>query len=138
MPYLRLVGMPTEEELAQQRRRRSWWIAAARRADPRRPTLAAVARAVGLKPNSASTVSDWENDIGGGPSVEQLHRLAAFYGIPVAVFMEPEPTEQEHLDRLRMLASDALELERGDWEEGEAQGPSAGGGPNVQPRRRSA
>jgi transcriptional regulator with XRE-family HTH domain len=130
--------MPSEEELAAQRRRRAWWIASARRADPRKPKLVEVAEAVGLKANSASTVSDWENNIGGGPSVAQLHRLAAFYGLAVAVFMEPAPTEQEHLDQLRALASDAVDLEQLDSETAESPGPASGVAPAVPPRRRTA
>lgn len=136
--YLRLVEMPTDEELAAQRRRRAWWIASARRADPRQPTLVDVALAVGLKPKSASTVSDWENNIGGGPSIGQLHKLAAFYGLPVSIFMEPDPTEQEYLDQARALATDAVALEQADSEVGEAPAPSVDVAPTAPLRRRSA
>lgn len=130
--------MPTDEELAAQRRRRAWWIASARRADPREPTLADVARAVGLKANSASTVSDWERNIGGGPSVEQLHRLAAYYGLAVSVFMEPDPTEQEYLDQARALASAAVGLEHADSARAAARGPFAADASAGQRDRRSA
>jgi transcriptional regulator with XRE-family HTH domain len=130
--------MPTDEELAIQRRRRAWWIASARRADPREPTLADVALAVGLKANSASTVSDWERNIGGGPSVAQLHRLAAYYGLAVSVFMEPDPTEQDYLDQARALASDAVAAEQSDSEEAAASSPFDEDGPDERPHRRSA
>jgi transcriptional regulator with XRE-family HTH domain len=136
--YLRLVEMPTDAELAAQRRRRAWWIAAARRADPRKPTLIDVALAIGFKAKSASTVSDWENNIGGGPSIEQLHRLAAFYGVPVKTFMEPDPTDQDALDQLRELAIAAVELEQADWEAGEGAAPTDGDEPGALPRTRSA
>lgn len=130
--------MPTDDELSLQRRRRAWWIASARRADPRKPKLVAVARAVGLKDKSMSTISDWENNIGGGPSVTQLHRLAAYYGLPVSVFMEPEPTEQEYLDQARALASDAVALEQADSEAEAARDLADGGAPGEPLRRRSA
>lgn len=116
MTDLRLVRMPTQEEILATRRRRAWWIASARRADPRKPKLEAVATAVGLSANSASTVSDWENNLGGGPSMVQLELLAAFYGLPLKVFTEPAPTEQETLDGLRWLARAAIDLAHEDLE----------------------
>lgn len=136
--YLRLVLMPTDDEIALQQRRRAWWIASVRRADPRKPKLTAVAKAVGLAENSASTISDWENNIGGGPSVVQLHKLAAFYGVPVSMFMEPEPTEQEYLDQVRALALDAVELEQEDSASEETPSPTGDDARAAQRGRRSA
>jgi transcriptional regulator with XRE-family HTH domain len=130
--------MPTDEQIALRRRRRAWWLASARRADPRQPTLEEVAIAVKLKAKSASTVSDWEKGIGGGPSLVQLERLAAFYGLPISTFTEPPPTEQDFLDGLRELALAAIELERQDSEAGEGAAPSAEGGRPAPLRRRSA
>lgn len=130
--------MPTDDEIEQRRRRRAWWIASARRADPRQPKLEAVALAVGLKATSASTVSDWENNIGGGPSITQMERLAAFYGLPVRTFTEPEPTDQEVLDRLRELAIAAVDLEQQDWQAEQDQGQDGDDAPDATPGRRSA
>jgi transcriptional regulator with XRE-family HTH domain len=130
--------MPTDEEIALRRRRRAWWIASARRADPRQPTLEEVALAVKLKAKSASTISDWEKGIGGGPSLVQLERLAAFYGLPVSTFTEPQPTEQEFLEGLRELALAAIELEQQDATAEAAAGPPAAGAPPAPLRRRSA
>lgn len=138
MPNLRLVGMPTDDEIDVLRRRRAWWIAAARRADPRQPTLAAVATAVGLKVKSASTVSDWENAIGGGPSMSQLERLAAYYRLPLSTFTEPRPTEQEVLDSLRDLSRAAVELGTEDSADEREPGLAAGDTRDESPRRRSA
>lgn len=135
---LRLVAMPTSEEILKTKRRRAWWIASARRSDPRKPKLEAVARAVGLKPNSASTISDWENNIGGGPSMAQLELLAGYYGLPLSVFTEPEETEQERLDRLRWLARDAIDLAREDLAAEEQLRPEDEARTGESPGRRSA
>jgi len=130
--------MPTDEQIALRRRRRAWWIASARRADPRQPTLEEVAVAVKLAATSASTISDWEKGIGGGPSVAQLERLAAYYGLPLSTFTEPKQTEQEILDRLRGLALVAIDLERADSEAaGEADPPTVDA-PVAPLHRRSA
>lgn len=101
--------MPTDAEQQARRRRRAWWIASARRADPRKPKLVDVAVAVGLAANSASTVSDWENNVS-EPSLRQLERLAAYYGLPLSTFTDPAETEQDRLDDLRALAIAAVEL----------------------------
>lgn len=138
MADLRLVAMPTDDEIALRRRRRAWWIASARRADPRQPVLEEVALAVGLKAKSASTISDWEKGIGGGPSLAQLERLAAFYGLPLATFTEPQPTEQERLDALRELALAAIDLEQQDSAAAAAGDPGAGAAPPSPLHRRSA
>jgi transcriptional regulator with XRE-family HTH domain len=130
--------MPTEDEMEGRKRRRAWWIASARRADPRHPKLADVAIAVGLKANSASTISDWENNQGGGPSLAQLERLAAFYALPVSLFTEPQPTEEEHLSRLRDLALAAVALESEDWQVELAGARAAPIEPAARPRTRSA
>jgi transcriptional regulator with XRE-family HTH domain len=130
--------MPTDADLATLKRRRAWWIAAARRADPRRPVLSTVALAVGLKENSASTVSDWENNLGGGPSIEQLHLLAAFYNLPVKVFTEPEATDQEFLDGFRALADAAIELAHEDLARAAEDAGPYDSPPGPSPRRRTA
>lgn len=87
--------MPTLEEDALRRKRQAYWLRTVRAVDPRRPTLADVARAAGLKGTSGSVVSLWENDVAReGPKLSQLQRLAAFYAVPLRIFTEPDPTRR--------------------------------------------
>lgn len=109
--------MPTEEELAATRRRRGYWLRLARRGK----SQAGVAEFLGLSPKSASTVSDWERGEG-DPSLRQLEKLAAYYRVPIAVFINPPKTDDERLDD---LARGAAWLEREDWEAGDREPPPA-------------
>ena len=128
--YLRLVEMPTEEELATRRRRRAWWLRVARRG----MNQSGVAKALGLSENSGSTIGDWEREIS-EPSVRQLELLAALYGVPVTLFVDPPMTDDERLDEIVRLAGAA---EREDWAAGERGDRAAGGEPDGGLRTRSA
>lgn len=131
--------MPTDHELAVTKARQAWMLRVARLTDPREPTLAEIAVAAGLGEGSGSVVSLWERNRtkGDGPKQSQLRRLAAFYGLPLNVFTEPEPTDEERLAGLRRLAIAAVELEQADWDrEGEQpqDGEDGPGGPPHRPQ----
>jgi transcriptional regulator with XRE-family HTH domain len=129
--------MPDDFELARNRTRLAWWLRACRLADPRDPTLAQVAIAAGLSKGSGSVVSLWEtNRSVNPPKLEQLQRLARFYGVPLTLFTEPPETDAERLARYRRLALEALAEEQSDWEAG--SGPSPEAGPGGGPLRRLA
>lgn len=132
--------MPTEHELARRRARTAWWLRTCRLTDPREPPLAAVATAAGLGAGSGSVVSLWErNRAPNGPKLDQLHRLAAYYGVPVTLFTNPPATDEERLARYRQLALGALEAEREDWaQEAEEGGPDDEDGHDAPPSKRSA
>lgn len=80
-------------------------------------SLKSAALAAGLAASSGSTVSMWEHgrrEI----SVQQLRRLAHFYGVPIGLFTTPPATDEERLDT---ALADAVALEREDW--GSETGP---------------
>lgn len=132
-PHLRLVAMPTHEELELRRRRRAWWLRVAR--ESRGLSQGGVAESLGLSRKSASTVGDWERYVS-DPSLRQLEMLAVLYGVPLAMFTDPPETDEERLDR---IVSGASALEREDWEAGErGSTPGADDEPDGAPRRRSA
>jgi transcriptional regulator with XRE-family HTH domain len=93
-----------------------------------------VAKAIGLSENSGSTIGDWEREIS-EPSVRQFELLAALYGVPVSLFIDPPPTDEERLDEIARLAATA---EREGWAAEEGRAPEADDGPDVGPRRQSA
>ena len=138
--YLRLVTMPTEEELKVIRARRAWWLRVARLADPRHPTLGDAAVAAGLDAGSGSVVSLWEanKQKGEGPKESQLRRLASFYGLPFTLFVDPPETDEERLARLRELALSALEQEQADWDAELGAGRESGAVAGAPLGRRSA
>jgi transcriptional regulator with XRE-family HTH domain len=128
--YLRLLGMPTEEELVQRDRRRAWWLRVARRGMNQN----GVAEAIGLSKKSGSTIGDWERGVS-QPSLRQLEQLAALYGVPLDLFVNPPKTDDERLDEIVRLAGDA---ERRDWASGRDRGQEADDEPPAAPGRLSA
>lgn len=136
---LRSLAMPSDYDLALGRHRQAYWLRLARQYDPRKPTLQEVAKAAGLSANSGSVVSLWENDrTPEGPKPSRLRRVAAFYGLPVALFSDPPETDEERLATLRRLAIGAVDLEQQDWDAGQEGGRDAGGGHDEPPGKRSA
>lgn len=129
-PFLRLVRMPTDEELALIERRRAWWLRVARRG----MNQTGVAKLLKLSAKSGSTIGDWERGVS-QPSLRQLSQLAAVYGVPVGLFVNPPMTDEERLDEIVRLAAGA---ERADWEAGVDRGREDDGAPAVGPGRRSA
>ncbi len=94
-----------------------------------------VAQQLGMSAKSGTSVLSWEKGLR-SPSADQLHQLAAIYGVPVSLFTEPRATDEEWLEE---LAVGAITLEREDWEAGErGAGPGVGDERGAPPRRRSA
>lgn len=129
---LRLVRMPTDEELERRRARRAWWLRVAR--EQRGLSQSGVADAVGLSKKSASTVGDWERNVS-EPSLRQLELLAVVYDAPISLFIDPPETDEERFQRLAAAAVGAAE----DAASAEAERDrGAVGQPVDEPRRRSA
>jgi transcriptional regulator with XRE-family HTH domain len=121
----------TEDELATLRRRRGYWLRLAReQADMDQNS---VARAIGMSPKSGTSVLAWEKGTR-SPTADQLHQLARIYNVPVSLFTEPRPTDEEWLAQ---MASWALASESVDWRAGE-RGRGGEDGPDEPPERRSA
>ncbi len=130
---LRLVSVPmTESELAILRRRRGYWLRLAREAANMDQNSAA--RELGMSPKSGTSVLAWEKGTR-SPTADQLHQLARIYRVPVSLFTEPRPTDEEWLSE---IASGAVALAREDLEGEEAPGHGADAPPGAPPRRRSA
>lgn len=122
-----------DDELALQRRRRGYWLRLAReRANLDQNSVAAQ---LGMSAKSGTSVLAWEKGTR-SPNVDQLHQLARLYSVPVQVFMEPQPTDEEWLGDLASGAV-ALALEDQRSAAGE-RGPRADAAPDGQLRRRSA
>lgn len=85
-----------DDELERYRYRRGYWLRMARRRAGRL-TLDAVAQLMGYSARSASSIKLWE-DGKRDPSDVQLRRIAGVYNVPVEVFTDPDPTDEEHLD----------------------------------------
>lgn len=114
-------------------RRLGFWLRMARERAGK--SQAGAAAYLGFSAKSKSTISDYENGVT-VPSLPVLRRLAEWYGLPLSVFTDPEPTPEERLDALALAAG---ALAREDLEaEGEAPGPEVGGARGGAPRRRSA
>jgi transcriptional regulator with XRE-family HTH domain len=108
----------TSEE-DQHARRLGYWLRRVR--ERRGVSLKSAAVAAGLAASSGSTVSKWEH--GERPiSVRELRRLARFYDVPEALFIDPPTTDEE---RLEAALADAAALERADWAREQGQGPEA-------------
>jgi transcriptional regulator with XRE-family HTH domain len=129
-PHLRLVSMPTEDEIALIERRRAWWLRVARRG----MNQTGVAKALGLSEKSGSTIGDWERGVS-QPSLRQLAQLAAIYAVPLELLVNPPMTDDERLDEIVRLAGDA---ERAGWGEGPAPAQKGDDAPGAARRRRSA
>jgi transcriptional regulator with XRE-family HTH domain len=95
-PRLRSVRM-TDEEIETLGRRRGYWLRKAR--DRVHMDQNSVAKAIGLSARSGTSVLSWEKGRR-SPKADQLHRLARLYGVPVATFTDPRPTDEEWLDDL--------------------------------------
>lgn len=133
-PRLRLVTVGEVEE-ALERRRRGFWLRVAR--ENAGLTQAAAAELIGYRGTSKSSVNAWEDGRRPVP-LAKLKALAKLYGVPMELFIDPQPTAHERVERLQVLAAAALDQEAEDWEAGEDQGPAADDGHGGPPRRRSA
>jgi transcriptional regulator with XRE-family HTH domain len=125
---------PTDPDL--ERRRRGFWLRIARE----RANLSqqAAAKELGLSAESKSTLSAWESGAR-EPKASMLAKMARLYGVPMAMFADPDPTAHELIDRrLDELAREAARLERQDWEKAQAEHRAAEDGPADAPDTRSA
>ncbi len=82
-------------------RRLGFWLRMARERAGK--SQAGAAQHLNLSASSKSTVSDWENGAR-PPKLNQLRRLAEYYGVPLVVFTDPEPTPEERIDEIVRLA----------------------------------
>ncbi len=128
---LRLLsgGMPDDSTY---NRRLGFWLRMARERAGK--SQAGAAEHLGLSTSSKSTVSDWENG-DRPPKLNQLRRLAEYYGVPLTVFTAPEPTIEERLDEIVRAAG---ELERADWAREQAGRPASEDAPAAERDRRPA
>src|SRR6267154_1860409 len=90
-----LSVLPSEEEHTRRERRQSWWLLVARLASGRTQADAATA----LMLAAASSYGDFERGIT-VPSLRQLAILAQLYGVPLSLFTEPPPTDEERLETM--------------------------------------
>lgn len=94
-PTIAVVATEAEERLRAQRR--GYWLRLARiRAG--NPTLQEVAKALGYSLRSQGTISQWESGRR-EPAIRQLERLAALYDVPVEIFVDPDETDMDRLER---------------------------------------
>src|SRR4051812_20744375 len=129
---LRLLSGAMPDDDATYNRRLGFWLRMARERAGK--SQAGAAEVIGLAPSSKSTVSDWENGTR-PPRLNQLRRLAAFYGVPLELFTDPQPTPEERIDEIVRLAGDA---ERRDWDEGPGTDQGADDEPDGAPGRLTA
>jgi transcriptional regulator with XRE-family HTH domain len=117
------------DEQTVERRRRGFWLREARdRKGLKQPD---VAQRLGYSANSGSTVNKWETGERDVPT-RYLALLAKLYGLPVSVFVYPEPTAEE---RLNELARGAIGLALEDVAGEEAEALSDDALPAAQLRR---
>lgn len=113
-------------------RRLGFWLRMARERAGK--SQAGAAQHLNLSASSKSTVSDWENGVR-PPKLNQLRRLAEYYGVPLLVFTDPDPTPEERIDEIVQLAGAA---ERRGAEVGREPVPEDGDEPAAELGRRSA
>lgn len=77
------------------RRRRGYWLRMARRRAGL--TLEAVAELMEYSKRSSSTFKRWE-DAERDPSDVQLQRMARVLDVPVELFTDPDPTDEERME----------------------------------------
>ncbi len=67
------------------------------------------------------------------PRATVLRQLARIYDVPLNLFIDPPPTDEERLDAIARIA----EQERADWEAGQGRDREDEDGPGAALRRRS-
>ena len=131
-----LASVPmADADLVRERKRRGHWMRIAREAAEVKQDDAA--HALGLA--AGTTILAWEKGRR-DPNASQMGRLADLYGVPVAMFADPEPTDEERVISARAeRARAAIELAHEVAERGEAAVlRDAGAPPSGSPRRLSA
>lgn len=117
-----------------ERKRRAHWLRLARvAADVKQPEAA---RYIGYKAGtSVLAMEKGRKD----PTATEMQKLAELYGVPVSMFADPDPTDQEKVDHARAEhARAAIVLAGEDRASGGAPPPPAVGRPTRPRRTRSA
>jgi len=119
----------------QHRKRQGFWLRVAREASGKNQLGAA--RHVGL--TSKAAISAYESGTTQVPQ-DKLRKLARFYGWPLVIFTEPDPTAAEQAqERIARLARAAIRVaDQLTGEEAEAAGLDGDVPPGDAPTRRSA
>lgn len=124
----------TDADVIRDRRRRGWWLKIAR--DQAGLDQNAVAKLLGLK--AGTSVLAWEKGRR-DPDASQQKLLAGFYGVPVSMFADPQPTDEERvIDARAAVAREAIEIAREDLEPEVAPSPVAYVRAAAPRRRRTA
>jgi transcriptional regulator with XRE-family HTH domain len=115
-------------------RRRAHWLRIAREAANIKQTDAA--RALGYKAGTSILAMEKARKV---PDAIEQQKLAALYGVPVSMFADPAPTDEERVAEARAeLARAAIELAAEDRKAEAATRQRGAGQPASPPRRRSA
>jgi len=122
----------TDQDREAVRVRRGYWIRLGRRA--KGWTLKELGAALGYEGDVTGNLSKWESGDRPVPS-DMFTPVARALGLPPLYLVNPPMTDEERLDAAMREAAD---LEREDWEAGEARARAAGGEPGDAPRTRSA
>jgi transcriptional regulator with XRE-family HTH domain len=131
-----LRSLPMATDPTAEAKRRGFWLRISR--ERANLTQAGAAELLGLSNRSKSTLSQWEAGTR-EPKLRYLNAMARLYGVPLAVFTEPDPSAFEQLEeRLAALARAAIRLAMQDSEPGAEGNPPADDEPGSQPRKRPA
>lgn len=120
------------EDERQFRERQGFWLRMARERAGK--SQKGAAEFLGMSARSKSTISDYENGVT-PPSLRTLRKLAAWYGVPLRTFTEPESTA---FDRLNAIAEEAIAEAVLTVDAEEAAAHAVGVQPSGQPRGRVA
>lgn len=117
-----------------ERKRRAHWLRLARvAADVKQPEAA---RYIGYKAGTSITAMEKARK---DPTAIEMQKLAELYGVPVSMFADPEPTDQERVESARAeLARVAIALAGEDMEGGPAPDQRDAARPAPRRHRRSA
>lgn len=128
------LGSLADIDEVRARKRRAHWMLLARRAATVKQTDAAAY--LGYKAGTAITnMEKGRKD----PTAIEMQKLAQLYGVPVGMFADPEPTDEEKVIQARaVLARAAIELAAEDRAAEEAPRQTVDGRPSARRDRRSA
>jgi len=133
--FPRLVSVPMSgSDRARLMRRRAHWLFLARKvAEVKQHEAAAV-----LGYANGTSILQLEKGRQ-DPTAVQMQQLADLYGVPVSMFADPDPTDEERVIAARAeLARAAIELAREDHQVEEETPQPSDGRPGETPRRQLA
>lgn len=117
-------------------RRQGFWLRMARERAGK--SQEGAAKQIGLVGASKSTISAYERGTKVAPQ-QVLRTLARWYGVSVDLFLHPDVSADEVIDRrMDQLAGAAGAAERGDWASAAELPPASEDGIAAEPRTRSA